>query len=306
MDDSRFDLLARSIAEPRSRRAALRAIAGLVLGGSALVAHAEGSEAATKRAFGVICRKSAECQSGVCGPKDRKGRRRCTCSAGTVECGGACQQCCQAGDCGTSSECSSFTCDNGLCAPLTVDNGTECFQAGPGGPCSAGSCCPVECVDGGCCGGGCFADPTFSSPEPATCCDNPGEELCGDVCCYGNQECVNGSCCTNGTFGSVVCGNGCCAVDQCCNGSCCGAGQVCRDGACETPPSCTDDASCGVTGETCVDGVCCDPLRQCEDFETGDPYCCAIGTFCERGPSDNNCTSVGNTFFTTRNNRYRF
>ena len=95
MDGNRFDALARAAASRRS-------LLGAALGGLAAAAHGGRTVAARLRTSGEICRKDGDCASGVCGPRDRTGRRYCGC-VGDADCpvpGDACQAVsCVAGAC---------------------------------------------------------------------------------------------------------------------------------------------------------------------------------------------------------------
>jgi hypothetical protein len=86
MDGSRFDALARSLSESGSRR---RLIGGLVAGALGL-SRVRSAEGRTCTGIGSVCREHATCCSGLCGAKDRTGRRRCTCPGGGAWCAGGC------------------------------------------------------------------------------------------------------------------------------------------------------------------------------------------------------------------------
>jgi hypothetical protein len=149
VDADRFDALLRRWTGIRSRRAMARAVAGLVLGGAAVMFR--GEDASAKR----------------CGPCRKKKKGRCKGSKPNGSpCGGVCQECrngaCLAKPdgtgCGTCQECQDGACvtspDNAGC-----DGGGRCF----GGTCiakpecaeslttctpaTAGTCCSGSCVE---------------------------------------------------------------------------------------------------------------------------------------------------------------
>lgn len=84
MDNERFDLLAKRVGALIDRRRALAGAA--VLAVAATPIFARDSEASICYGIGATCRKSGQCCSGVCGPRDATGRSRCTCPAGTIYC----------------------------------------------------------------------------------------------------------------------------------------------------------------------------------------------------------------------------
>jgi hypothetical protein len=100
MDGSRFDAIARSLAESGSRR---RLLAGLTTGAIGLVG-VRAADAAVCRAPGERCRADANCCTGACA-KDGKGRHRCDCQ-GAAD-GTACAHgtCCAGACCAGSTVC---------------------------------------------------------------------------------------------------------------------------------------------------------------------------------------------------------
>lgn len=128
MDGSRFDALARAMVNARSRRSVL----GAAFGGLAAAMLGDRVNAAgTMRSIGEICRKNGDCGSGLCGPKDRTGRRYCGCVTATdcpepsTPCGAAT---CVAGVCGTGGFKSAGTvcrASSHLCDPTSVCTGSS-------------------------------------------------------------------------------------------------------------------------------------------------------------------------------------
>jgi hypothetical protein len=221
MDGSRFDALTRSLVTTGSRRSLLAGLGG-VLGLIGL----RTAEAAC-RAPGRTCREHADCCSGLCGAKDRTGRRTCRCRS-RADCPEPTDQChtasCLLGVCGETVLIGQ-ACDDG--DPCTT--GTTCQADGscgggtaaPGGPscaCAAPYVCgepsppdsPVNCAPDG---GECPQYPgyarclCFATPEETTAC---GDRcfICGDVpACETSADCaslgddyvcaVNPGCCTD-------------------------------------------------------------------------------------------------------------
>lgn len=96
VDSQTFDALARSLSAATSRR---RVMIGLVAGALG-VAGRERADARTCGDVGSVCDGNALCCSGVCGSKDRFGRRRCQCAT-DKDCRGK-NAVCEDGICGVS------------------------------------------------------------------------------------------------------------------------------------------------------------------------------------------------------------
>jgi hypothetical protein len=132
MDGVRFDTFTRAFGTSGSRR---RVLTGLVSGALGLM----GLRAADARrcsTAGEICREHANCCSGVCGEKDRTGRRRC--------------QCASAADCpAPQNGCERATCEAGVCGidgqgPILLSNGTCATSCVPTG--TAANCPCLACI----------------------------------------------------------------------------------------------------------------------------------------------------------------
>lgn len=109
VDSTNFDSLAKSVASGTTRRLLVTGLSGTVLGLLGL----NGVEARTCSATGAICREHANCCTGKCGPKDRHGRRRCTCDA--------------AADCpAPTNPCAEAICAEGLCGQTNVYAHCDC------------------------------------------------------------------------------------------------------------------------------------------------------------------------------------
>jgi hypothetical protein len=285
--DRLLDALARAVAAPMPRRAALRRVAGVLAGALA---------------SSMLGPSRAGAQAGdECGPDDPpcpRGTQQCCagylgyiCQAGNVCCkpehepclhpGGKSASCCDpsAGEtCNhETGECVAceVTC-NGQCCPLgkvCPPGYLSCICPERTTPCWNGEreiCCPVGqicdevdqacrgCPDGQkpckdeCCprGAKCVTVGT------ATVCECPGDALrCGDVCCKPGEYCKPDG---TGNFGCERCGKG----EEVCGGIsadsfCCPRGKTCALSTCVCPDG---ERACGegccTERETCRDGAC--------------------------------------------------
>jgi hypothetical protein len=287
MDGSRFDQIARALADVQDRRSLLRKVAGAA--SAALVAavglNESGEAASICRTGGAICRKNQECCSGTCGPTDATGRQRCTCTTQQL-------QACQSSG-GVLQPPGTVLCCAGTCLPNNVSNCGSC-----GTSCAANeSCCkpafsPVGstariCVDLKTSESNCGACGTRCAPT----CDFDGNSLTG------GQICCNGTCVANDVNNCNTCGDPCPAdtfdhatvtcVAACTNsvGGClfqCEAGfEDCNEDVtdgCETAVPPLSDASCGLDlcGRTaCPPDTFCTP---CGIYGAG--TCCPAGYVC--------------------------
>ncbi len=138
MDADRIDRLSRAAARVLSRRA----IAGVLgVGVLALPGPADARQKKRKKRkvkrneFGCVnvgrfCKSNGQCCSGICGGKNKKGKKRCR----AHDSGG-----CQAGQdvcAGTTVPCTTATGDAGLCVRTTGDAGYCSFS----GRCTTPSC----------------------------------------------------------------------------------------------------------------------------------------------------------------------
>lgn len=227
MDGNRFDHLARSLADPQSRRSLLRGLAG------ALAAGTLGSRAASAQ---------SDCPPGQ--TPNRKGD--CRCPAGTDACSdgcydlkrdpyncGDCGNYCPGGECRKGEcRCGSGTelCDGACLSEFDYEtdpnNCGSCGNVCPDGACVGGSCCTPDCDGKACgdddgCGGACFG----SCAGACQTCD-PFSRICvedrGAICGDGGARCCNGECtaCVPHNFicipDSNTCTNDC---RMCCGGN---------------------------------------------------------------------------------------
>jgi hypothetical protein len=226
MDGRIFDDLARSLAERRSRRSVLKGLAAAATGALLDVVRREDAGARACRDAGETCTGDAQCCTGICGPKDSRGRRQCACPANLLECRRDCidpatdeKNC---GGCGISCPRGS-TCESGVC-----------------------SCVPETCASLGA-GCGTFDDGCGRTIQCTSC---PSGQVCDGTAC----KTTNGGSCASGSD----CASGVCAAGICCNQTCDGACQSCGSGTC-TGISGTPCGGDGVCAGTSQDGTCIFP-----------------------------------------------
>ena len=182
MDGNRFDAWTRAWGASRSRRGALRLLAGGGLG--ALLARLAPAEVAAQEAQ-AVCRFVGEpctvtshcCHGNVCVDD------RCACRPNYTSCGGRCRDLRDnehhCGACDTACH-AGQTCCRGVCADLRADeaNCGRCGnRCGQGEACQGGACravCQQErapCRDGdACCSGSCNSDGTCAECEKRSRC----------------------------------------------------------------------------------------------------------------------------------------
>lgn len=213
MDDIRFDRFVQSLAATGSRRRLLAGVAAGVLG----LAGLDRAGARTCSAPGSVCREHATCCSGVCGPKDRSGRRRCQCQSPA--------------DCRQPDQCHAATCIDGACGEVIL-TGQTCDDRNV---CTTGTVCQAN----GACGGG--------SPIPCT-----SQDQCHTAVCDPVRGCVQ----TPLTGPTCDDGDACTQTATCQNGVCvgsdpvvCAEGYACDDGRCFLAyPNCSSGVCFGNYG----------------------------------------------------------
>ncbi len=257
MDDRTFDALTRAIATPRSRRAALKAMA-LGLGAGAFATRR--SPALADSDCAMFCRNLPPGQRGQCVS---------SCQAGTgpyFECGGDPSQLCLAGD-GQSTTCcgAGTTCQDGSCVVVGCsDNYVVCEASGD---CVSTLCGAYGVFDPATCACDCYDYAAYCAQRDqcvSTYCDyrkeyNPDTCTCEcppqyiplvntGMCatpCDSDADCGDypGGCRTN-VEGQKVCGN---------------CGQSAWHGCTDYYP-CTSSAFCQACGAAintyCAEGVC--------------------------------------------------
>jgi hypothetical protein len=163
VDRNRFDNLSRAMAKRASRRGMIafagRAIAAAIGLGTTISPRvgADSAEAASCRDGAVSCTSNGQCCSGECGPKDSRGRRRCTCAEPEFACG---LSCCQPGE----------VCENGACKQPEISPNV----------CTTTLCGNCYCVS--------FADGTYG-------CGAPPYVDCEDTC-RSDADCGSGTRCS--------------------------------------------------------------------------------------------------------------
>jgi hypothetical protein len=165
MDADRFDILARSLSTPRSRRSLTRLLGGLGLGGGLAVWGAT-ETLAEKLNAGELCTRGRQCKTGKC--IGLQGHKTCSCSR--------------------RHECS--------------DSGTGVTQCIHGGCFHSESC--SGCAPGPQCGAGlrqCFCSQTVDSVPVCF----ASEDVCtGAKACDTNGDCPTGrGCITTSCLGVV-------------------------------------------------------------------------------------------------------
>ncbi|HEY7030988.1 MAG TPA: hypothetical protein VH482_06670 [Thermomicrobiales bacterium] len=222
MDGSRFDALAKALAASGSRRGV---VAGLAAGALGLVGVGR-AEAVACRMPGGLCREHADCCSGLCGPKDATGRRRCACRA--------------VGDCPPPAVCRAVACQGGACVGSVLPDGTACTASGgTAGTCRAGACVLPT-------GAACVADAQCQSGD----CINGA---CGSFCPAGSRL---GAICGAGFGFACQCrataegqqlaciGVAACDVQSCTSSSTCPVGTLCDGSGCFPLCGVSPTASC--------------------------------------------------------------
>jgi hypothetical protein len=302
-----LDDLARILAEPTSRRGAVRRI-GTLLAAIALprVAPRRAFAAETKGVLEPCAPGAARCQQL---DEDRKTNHDYCCPYPQ-----------QQWQCGSKDN--GYTCTN-TCPPSIVLNGVTYKQEATwsretyeGGQPKRYDCCVIpntEPRDGECV-------PACASLM------GPGAFRCKDTCCpkdarWGGDEfrpsatfCQAGTCVGKCSAGYVACGSlwhTCCATnwkccnlglccgptESCCGSECCPKGKFCCDGGGNVTQCCNDDEYClyeappGMTRGGAIGlpratrcSPSCDPVNRCGD------QCCGSGFICARsGPKQGKC-----------------
>ncbi len=282
MDDQRFDRLARALAQPRTRRWTLGAIAA---------------------SLGVVRRSRPAAAYDYCGVFGDR----------FVGCGPNCTGTGHPGECHCYDPEYGYCFDEALAATCSYtmvccyDRGgvTAVYPTGPNTCCPSGNWCDHDCCaddqlcagahgckdkcphgdfcgpEYGCCAEGqsCIDDvcqvPDSCNPErrgraasdAGICCNPATETACGDKCCSKEDQCCGGgentACCPkNKTCCPGPHGSACCDATEsyCCSGTCCAKHWVCDAGECR--------AQC-LGGKTNCGKNCCTKDQICSDPSQG-------------------------------------
>jgi hypothetical protein len=314
MDGSNFDRFTQGLATASSRRSFLKGIVASALATGFGSLRPGQSDAAACKSVGKVCREHGNCCSGLCGDKDRTGRRKCVCPAGLEEKKGQCvdpktayladiDNCGAAGVKCPHTKCQVAVCTGGTCglAPNAAAVSRSCDDG------KAWTTKDVCQADGSCAG-------TLTPCDPPDQCHETGvRDRATGVCSYAPKP--NGASCNDG--------NACTQTDACQDGVCvggnpvvCTASDSCHEvgtcdpktGQCSNPvkpngTSCSDNNACTDT-DTCQEGVCtsgtsvtcnspgpcqvegsgvCNEAKgQCEYTTQGDGSPCEDGNLCTR------------------------
>ncbi len=257
MDGNRFDDLARSFAGRSSRRR----IIGVLLGAlGASLGHSAGAAALSP--VGALCNRDSACASGLCGARDRTGRRRCRCVSAEN---------CPA----PSNKCDTATCSAGVCGSkpsVTCAAPGECQEPGACNP-ATGSCSNPPKASGVACG------------APASCANDVQH---AQDTCDGAGNCKPGTdspCEAGETCQGAVCGSVCSPVQE----SCAADADCCQDelSECHTqscgPTGVTLPRCCHAEGGSCDAECDCCPGLYCISSGSGSGVCtkgCGSGAPC--------------------------
>jgi hypothetical protein len=216
MDARRFDALARSLSDLRSRRGLARLLGGLTLAGPLAaygLSEAGGKGKKRKKKHKKKCKPNQQkcgktcipatscCTDAQCGVGGFCANETCTCFSGFRPCNGTCiteEQCCANSDCGEGAVCREGVCRclsgfipcEGLCIPAS----TCCTSA----DCGAGHICLVNRSCARACTGipadcpGCFC--SIANTEGQRVCV-PSFADCAAQACESTSQCPHGQHC---------------------------------------------------------------------------------------------------------------
>jgi hypothetical protein len=263
---ARLDELARTLAQPMSRRRALRLAAGALVAASVpgmsprpALAGRTRTGACDQGYFECKCPSANGLFFRACCPKNIPGkqyvcecfadRAQCTakgCPPGSQACGEDCcepYEICEGGKCVCPERCGSKCCDEGskcenpkkslCCTP----NWKVCVAGSAG----AVKCCPPNetcCMKFGTTKANCCGKQQTCDENTATCrCKAKGETPCGSECCKKSEKCMTvrpagierKQCCPND---SKVCGWKATGSSGKTYSTCCKPTDVCCDGQC--------------------------------------------------------------------------
>jgi hypothetical protein len=307
MDERRFDAVARSIGTAATRRGALRAVAGMLIG-AATGFSGRLARARTCRLVGEPCGKGKQshcCAGAVC-HEGEVGGNICSCpqnltnchghcvdiTSNPLACGAECVACPDETDCCNGACCKEGQrCCDGKCTDVRSDH-DHCGECGT--KCDANfTCCNGQCVnllsaDENCGGCGKSCGPQFACKGGQCVCRHPGEVDCHGVCVNLGKDVKNCGAC----------------------GHACGIHTVCRAGRCRCAPhysAVCHSGQCGRAGDQpctrdddCCSGQCVSigGHRQCvpcQGMPCSATQRCCQGLPCEQSPGpDDTASFCGN------------
>ncbi|MBW2733785.1 MAG: hypothetical protein JRH20_15460 [Deltaproteobacteria bacterium] len=192
--------------------------------------------------------------------------------------------------CDDSNECSSDTCNSGVCSSTDRSEGTSC--ASGAGECREGDCCN-GCWDGS------LRRCLIGSDQSATRCGDTGV-IC--QACTTSNQCETPTCSTERcTFpdksDTTLCSSGQCRSGNCCTGCWNSTASQCLVGTAQSTALCGDDGnSCQgcTTSNECQQPAC--SSERCVTSDRPDGLACASNTGkCRDGNCCTGCWSVFNT-----------
>lgn len=295
MDSDRFDIWTKRLtAGLASRRGAVRAITGVLLGGLAL-ANPDGAAAACVKPGRKGCKgpkRKKCCRGAICKGGSKRKAGTCVCKGGLTKCGTRCvnastdQRHC--GGCDIACE-DHEQCTGGNCCDQRLACGAKCCEL------------LQRCVDDVC------RDPSVNCAPPTQHCDgfcvnlNTDRNNCGSCGrqCASHLVCVNGTCgCPAGT---IECGETCVDIrtdrDHC--GGCgwsCGSDGHCGNGWCVVQGSCSAGANTCDHYEECAWDPVWNQARICVQSASGKTRCAGDyaphGASCGECINDSDCTAL--------------
>ncbi len=271
VDGNEFDRITRRFAAAPTRR-------GFVRTGLALIAAAAGAGRASTGAvsgspMGALCNRDSQCESSVCLPRDRAGRRRCGCG--------------NARECPPSTDpCRIASCDTGVCGTVpipTTSDPLNCGRCGyrcadhPPANATGATCANAACVYSCSAGyGDCNSDmsdgceTTLGTDENCT--------ACGDACG------LNASCVTDSQGTSCRCDSGYTDCDG--DGNCeCPSGIAISNASAACGPDLDGVIGCNIA---CTPGFF-DFYEDMIDHDTGQFNPSTNGCECDLTPASGNC-----------------
>jgi hypothetical protein len=182
--------------------------------------------------------------------------------------GGGGTTCTDASDCGTDTDCQTFSCDSGTCSTNNVAQGTACDDDS-GELCDgSGSCVAANCMDG-----------VMNGDETAVDCGGSCSGCGTGAACDGDADCTSGFC----DDGSGAGGSGGIGGAGGSGGTTGGGPGVCKPCSVDADCSSMQFCSAGTCTGTGALGDACSASNQCQSGNCSDGLCCdsACGGGCD-------------------------